>query len=187
MKNENGEDLITDSIAGTSSADMVAGFAKNNYSRPAGQNVGARGLHAARSPLRCPALPVQVVLLSSISATQQSRGTQAPAPMPLPQIPAWLPFSRAGNMITDRSSSRVLAPPGGSSSIVFGDATNGAPAPAPAAKAPIATAAAGASMPAAQKPQPGSLASLAGGEPTGKGHNNNYSRPEGQNVGALFG
>jgi hypothetical protein len=45
---------------------MVAGFAKNNYTRPEGQNVG--------------------------------------------------------NFLSDRNSSRVLAPPGGGSSIVFGDA-----------------------------------------------------------------
>lgn len=37
MKNEQGESLVTDSIAGTTSTDIAQGFARNNYQRPAGQ------------------------------------------------------------------------------------------------------------------------------------------------------
>lgn len=64
MKNENGEDIVVGSIAGTASTDMAEGTLRNNYTRPEGQNVG--------------------------------------------------------NFLTDRNSSRVLAPPGGGSSITFG-------------------------------------------------------------------
>jgi SPIRAL1-like protein len=66
-----------------------------------------------------------------------------------------------GNYMTDRPSSRVLAAPGGASSIVFGD--EGSPY-APAARTGRGRA-------------PGALAN-AEHQTT-----NNYSRPEGQNVG----
>jgi hypothetical protein len=36
MKNETGEDLVINTVAGTNSADVAQGFAKNNYSRPSG-------------------------------------------------------------------------------------------------------------------------------------------------------
>jgi SPIRAL1-like protein len=99
--------IIGASTAGQTTADMAAGFAKNNYTRPDGQNVG--------------------------------------------------------NFLTDRNSSRVLAPPGGGSSIVFGDCSNTAtPAKAAAAAA-------------------GSLADIGAGTPDRNA--NNYARPQGQNVG----
>jgi SPIRAL1-like protein len=100
-------------VAGVSTDDQVAGHAKNNYSRPDGQNVG--------------------------------------------------------NFLTDRSSSRVLAPPGGGSSIVFGDYEQPAPAPTPDYKA---------------APAAGSLAADDVYSNQNVNRNaNNYARPQGQNVG----
>lgn len=90
-----------------------------------------------------------------------------------------------GNFLTDRPSSRVLAAPGGGSSIVFGDDA-GSTIPAPAAvrampptpvAAPIAAAAVAVSA-APAAPAPGSLAAIGGGNAS-----NNYSRPDGQNCG----
>jgi SPIRAL1-like protein len=101
--------IIGATTAGQTTADMAAGFAKNNYGRPDGQNVG--------------------------------------------------------NFLTDRSSSRVLAPPGGGSSIVFGDCSN------TTAATPAKAVAAGA----------GSLADIGAGTPDRNA--NNYARPQGQNVG----
>lgn len=79
-------------------------------------------------------------------------------------------YSRAegqnvGNFLTDRPSSRVLAAPGGGSSIVFG--TEGD-------DAPVQQRATG----RARVPQPGSLGGGDSGFAT-----NNYARPSGQNVG----
>lgn len=70
-----------------------------------------------------------------------------------------------GNFLTDRPSSRVLAAPGGNSSIVFGDE--------PAAPVQRSTG-------RARVPAPGSLAA----DNTGTNYaTNNYARPGGQNVG----
>ncbi|KIZ06055.1 hypothetical protein MNEG_1902 [Monoraphidium neglectum] len=77
LKNESGEDLVINAVAGTASTDVAKGFAQNNYMRPSGQQ-------------------------------------------------------NVGNFITDRASSRVLAPPGGATTICFGDAsTANAPESAP--------------------------------------------------------
>ncbi|KAG2439047.1 hypothetical protein HYH02_006575 [Chlamydomonas schloesseri] len=102
-----------------------------------------------------------------------------------------------GNFITDRPSSKVLAPPGGQSQIAFGDYNSPAPAPqqlrASPAPAPYGT---NANMPPPQQYQHGPYQMVAcapygpgpvGGRPgdgaTGNS-NNNYSRPGGQqNVG----
>jgi len=122
MKNEAGEDIVAGDTAGTTSTDMAEGFARNNYSRPSGQNVG--------------------------------------------------------NFLTDRASSRVLAPPGGGSSIIFGDGsvpaeTHSRPAQQPS---PVRAAAPTAALaPAAANPPPGALS--VGNESR---TNNNYGRPEGQ-------
>lgn len=74
-----------------------------------------------------------------------------------------------GNMMTDRPSSRVLAVPGGVSSIVLGDASN-VPKPAsPAAKA-------------APAPAPHTTSQIFGNDASHL--NNNYARPGGaQNLG----
>jgi len=111
LRAENGEALAaTPAMAGMSSDDAAVGYARNNYVRSEGQNVG--------------------------------------------------------NFLTDRASSRVLAPPGGQSSIVFGDDS-----------APLA-------------PRDNVMYSPSRG-PTrldsfgqqGSNNKNNYSRPGGQNVG----
>lgn len=47
-------------------------------------------------------------------------------------------LQNVGNFITDRPSSRVLAPPGGSSQIIFGQAAAPRPAPPPVMPAPYA-------------------------------------------------
>lgn len=88
-----------------------------------------------------------------------------------------------GNFITDRASSRVLAPPGGVTSIVFGDASNPCPnisIPSPRQRhqvplSPQAKAGIAAGIPT---PPPGSLSAGANQKA-----DNNYARPAGQNVG----
>jgi SPIRAL1-like protein len=84
-----------------------------------------------------------------------------------------------GNFMTDRNSSRVLAPPGGATSIVFGDASSAAAenAPSPRSKqaAPLSPAAI-AGLPAGRPgPPPGALS--VGSESRA---NNNYARPSGE-------
>ncbi|GBF99486.1 hypothetical protein Rsub_12154 [Raphidocelis subcapitata] len=95
-----------------------------------------------------------------------------------------------GNHLSDRNSSRVLAPPGGKSSFIFGDASTATPPPAmsPAPAAPPRTAEYAESLYHAQSPAPyavgppapppGSLAAGADAKP-----NNNYERAGGQNTG----
>jgi SPIRAL1-like protein len=78
-------------------------------------------------------------------------------------------YSRAegqnvGNFLTDRPSSRVLAAPGGQSSIVFGTEGDSAPVQRATGRARVAP--------------PGSLGGGDSGFAT-----NNYARPDGQNVG----
>ncbi|KAI7845194.1 hypothetical protein COHA_001238 [Chlorella ohadii] len=86
-----------------------------------------------------------------------------------------------GNFITDRPSSRVLAPPGGVTSwSLGGDMAPPAPKPRPAAgpaSHPVELTAVATAEPVA----PAAPSSEGGGE--GVGLNNNYSRPQGQNVG----
>ena len=74
-----------------------------------------------------------------------------------------------GNFLTDRPSSRVLAPPGGGSQICFGSD------PEPA----VAKVQAAAAVEAAPVPPENSLLSP---DNSGNGVTNNYSRPIGQNV-----
>jgi SPIRAL1-like protein len=69
-----------------------------------------------------------------------------------------------GNFLTDRPSSRVLAAPGGGSSIVFGSDGDSAPVQRATGRARV--------------PPPGSLGSADSNFAT-----NNYARPDGQNVG----
>lgn len=69
-----------------------------------------------------------------------------------------------GNFMTDRPSSRVLAPPGGGSQISFGHES----APAPNTKVQ-------------GQADKGTSLFMGGGSPNGG--SNNYSRPSGQNVG----
>jgi SPIRAL1-like protein len=89
-----------------------------------------------------------------------------------------------GNFISDRASSRVLAPPGGRSSVWIGDDTGGAPlAPRPpparhtAPGPPTPRALYAATSPHARAP-PGALAAGADAPP-----DNNYTREVSQNVG----
>ena len=79
-----------------------------------------------------------------------------------------------GNFLTDRPSSRVLAPPGGGSQICFGSD----PEPV-VAKAQAAVAAEAAAAPEAPVAPENDLLSPDKG---GNGVTNNYSRPTGQNV-----
>lgn len=97
-----------------------------------------------------------------------------------------------GNHLSDRNSSRVLAPPGGRSSFVFGDASTATPPPAlsPAPSAAPRTAQYADSLWHAQAlapyavgpPPPGSLSAGADAKP-----NNNYERAGGQVGGAAAG
>lgn len=93
-----------------------------------------------------------------------------------------------GNFITDRPSSRVLAPPGGVTSwSLGGDIAPPAPKPRPAAgpashPVELTAVATAEAVPAAAPPAPDSEGAAIGGE-GGVGLNNNYSRPQGQNVG----
>jgi len=96
-----------------------------------------------------------------------------------------------GNFMTDRNSSRVLAPPGGASSIVFGASDEPAPhtrfatpeAPTYAQQGGAAAAMYGGGAPAAYvaRPPPAASGGLLGESrgPT----TNNYARAEGQNLG----
>lgn len=110
LKNEAGEDITaTNATAGLGTDDVAGGGAKNNYTRPDGQNVG--------------------------------------------------------NFLTDRPSSRVLAAPGGGSSIVFGDGSG------PAEKQ-------------MSRRAPGQFVpSSTAGQLMSQNATNNYARPAGQNVG----
>lgn len=86
-----------------------------------------------------------------------------------------------GNFMTDRPTSRVLAPPGGGSNVCLGTDEEAAPAAraAPAAEHPRA---APASLHPAVEAKVSVGAVPGGGLDLGKG-GNNYSRPGGQNVG----
>jgi SPIRAL1-like protein len=92
-----------------------------------------------------------------------------------------------GNFITDRPSSRVLAPPGGVTSwSLGGDVLPPAPKPRPAAgpashPVELTAVATAQAVPAAVAPSDEGAAAIDG--EGGVGHNNNYSRPQGQNVG----
>ncbi|KAF5835602.1 hypothetical protein DUNSADRAFT_7150 [Dunaliella salina] len=85
-----------------------------------------------------------------------------------------------GNYLTDRNTSRVLAPPGGHSQISLGgDEPAPAPRPAPMAPPPAMV-----NPPAAEAPAPAAPAMHAQREAFHDANvNNNYSRPAGQNVG----
>lgn len=102
--------------------------------------------------------------------------------MPSCLLPSLAPLKQnVGNFITDRASSRVLAPPGGGSSIVFGDATSGAePAQSPRSRreAPLSPAARAGNPAGLPGPAPGALSSVG----TSNKADNNYARPAGQNV-----
>ncbi|KIZ00904.1 hypothetical protein MNEG_7059 [Monoraphidium neglectum] len=150
MKNETGEDLVINTVAGTNSADVAQGFAKNNYSRPSGQNVG--NFMTDRNSSRVLAPPggaTSIVFGDASSAAAENapspRSKQAAplSPAAIAGLPAGRPGpppgalsvgseSRAnnnyarpsgqnvGNFLTDKNSSRVVAPPGGTSQIIFG-------------------------------------------------------------------
>lgn len=106
--------------AGITTGDVEAGNARNNYTRPEGQNVG--------------------------------------------------------NFLTDRNSSRVLAPPGGGSSIVFGDdQADRHHMPTRTGRAP------GALSHGTAMTTENPITSTTSG--TGNHASNNYARPDGQNVG----
>ena len=55
-----------------------------------------------------------------MNAARASRKARAPDRLALTRVPARVRVQNLGNFLTDRNSSRVLAPPGGASSIVFG-------------------------------------------------------------------
>lgn len=114
---------------------------------------------------------------------------QKKSPHALVRPPAGLPCAgqNVGNFITDRNSSRVLAPPGGMTSIVFGDASSAAEAPSPRSRKadPPLSPAARAGLPAGKPgPPPGALSGI--GQEGSNRPNNNYSRPEGAPLPAAF-
>jgi hypothetical protein len=81
----------------------------NNYSRPSGQNVG---WVPPAAPPCCHANCCAVRGPQKGAAADSN--SLSPTPAYLPRCPA------CSNFMTDKPSSRVLAPPGGGSSIVFG-------------------------------------------------------------------
>lgn len=127
MKNEQGDDLVTDSVAGTASTDVAGGFAQNNYSRPAGQNVG--NFLTDRSSSRVLAPPgggSSIVFGDASSAPASGGGAQrAPGALSAGGARSDNNYSRpsgqnVGNFLTDKRSTKVGAPPGGASQIIFG-------------------------------------------------------------------
>ncbi|KAJ9505667.1 hypothetical protein QJQ45_026705 [Haematococcus lacustris] len=134
LKDENGEDLPTAVVvAGLSSEDTAHGKACNNYVRPAGQNVG--NFLTERNSSRVLAPPggaSQICFGSSDAPAPPTKTGRAADVNPISgQAPDGKTGSsnnnyarpsgqNVGNYITDRSSSRVLAPPGGASQIIFG-------------------------------------------------------------------
>ncbi len=88
----------------------------NNYSRSEGQaRAGVkrgRGARQAAAPTRA-------------TASVQLHRAAAHATPPAPDTPA----QNLGNFLTDRNTSRVLAPPGGASTISLGDGSAGPPPP----------------------------------------------------------
>jgi hypothetical protein len=120
---------------------------------------------------------------------QRATGPQTPVPASrltqprLPRAPL-IAQQNVGNFISDRASSRVLAPPGGKTSISFCDDTAGAPLPARAPPArhtapgpPSPRALYAAALPS-PRPPPGVLSAGADALP-----DNNYTREVNQNVG----
>lgn len=119
---------------------------KNNYQRPDGQNVGNfltdRNTSRVLAPpggqtqvcFGYPDTPPQkpATAPAAPAAVQQQPGQQQPQPAKNPadpsagQVDPVNNYSRpggmqnVGNFLTDRNSSRVLAPPGGNSSVTFG-------------------------------------------------------------------
>ncbi len=141
MKTETGEDIPSgSSIAGVSSDDLAHGAAQNNYNRAGGQNVG--NFLTDRPTSRVLAAPGGGSSISfgdykepAAQFTPSKGAAVAERPMSASTGPGGLAsigqangnnnYARpggqnVGNFLTDRSSSRVLAPPGGASSITFG-------------------------------------------------------------------
>eukprot|EP00798_Chlamydomonas_sp_ICE-L_P011245 gene11245-18870_t len=146
LKNEDGSDVtVVNVTAGSSTACQVEGSLKNNYVRGQGQNVG--NFMTDRNSSRVLAPPGGATQIS-FGDYKQPSSAPAPAaasvPKPIEALPAGAPaekpvngeaisggnqygnnYSRptgqnVGNFMTDRNSSRVLAPPGGQSQITFG-------------------------------------------------------------------
>ncbi|KAI8472141.1 MAG: hypothetical protein J3K34DRAFT_415268 [Monoraphidium minutum] len=120
MRNEGGDEVFGNSgTCGTASADVTDGCARNNYSRPAGQNVG--NFLTDRCSSRVLAPPgggSQIVFgdASSAPASALAVGSDARANNNYSRPSG----QNVGNFLTDKNSSRVLAPPGGRSQITFG-------------------------------------------------------------------
>ncbi|PNW78906.1 hypothetical protein CHLRE_09g394065v5 [Chlamydomonas reinhardtii] len=112
IKSETGEDLaVVQVTAGQASSEVAAGAGKNNYVRPAGQNVG--NFITDRCSSRVLAPPgggSQIVFGDADTKTGTSNNNYS---RPSGQ-------QNVGNFITDKPSSRVHAPPGGASQIHFG-------------------------------------------------------------------
>jgi protein SPIRAL1 and related proteins len=121
LVNENGEDmqLASNDTAGE------GGEVHNNYQRPSGQNVG--NFLTDRPSSRVLAAPGGASQIqfggppspsSSGTYSESSAGKYAPSMGNNYSRPAG--SQNLGNFITDRSSTKCVAPPGGASSIIFG-------------------------------------------------------------------
>lgn len=141
LKTETGENqVIVDAVAGSTRADTVDGKLQNNYARPGGQqNVGNFLSERNSSRVLAPPGGVSQIVFGdaepagSTKFSGRSRGsTPADSFNPITGESAGGQIGstnnnyhrsagqNVGNMITDRPSSRVLAPPGGHSQIVLG-------------------------------------------------------------------
>ncbi|GFR46187.1 hypothetical protein Agub_g7716 [Astrephomene gubernaculifera] len=190
----------------------TTGVSNNNYSRPAGQqNVGNFITDRPTSHVMAPPGGRSTVQLGGypepVAPVHHQQAPPSQVPFGSPQQGQYAygassqdvrggslanNYSRpggqqnVGNFITDRPSSRVLAPPGGGSQISFGD-YNAGPAPAQYSPPP----------PQYGSPAPQAHSGYGVGGPDGRpvtagaksgeaAHgalSNNYSRPGGQNVG----
>ncbi|GLC35207.1 hypothetical protein PLESTB_000565900 [Pleodorina starrii] len=110
FKNEAGEDLtVVQVTAGQASKDVAAGKGQNNYTRPAGQNVGNFLTDRPSSRvLAAPGGASQIVFGESDAPKPASNNYSRPA------------GQNVGNFLTDKPSSKVAQPPGGASQIFFG-------------------------------------------------------------------
>lgn len=140
LKSEDGSDINAQPVvAGLATDDISQGMACNNYSRPAGQNVG--NFLTDRPSSRVLAAPggKSSISFGDYEPSSPKIGTVPYSPQGVASIgmaPGLAPIGgstgmnnnnyarpagqNVGNFITDRSSSRVLAPPGGASTIQFG-------------------------------------------------------------------
>ncbi|KAG2499562.1 hypothetical protein HYH03_002507 [Edaphochlamys debaryana] len=109
LKSETGEDMtVVQVTAGQSSSDVAAGKSMNNYTRPAGQNVGNFLTDRSSSRVLAPPGGASQIVFGDADAPKTGNNYARPG------------GQNVGNFLTDKPSSKVSAPPGGASQIIFG-------------------------------------------------------------------